>query len=397
MNGSKNWVVTILLVVSTSAMAAALTVLFLSKYYSHVQFQNLEGFCRVLIEEKVSDRGALLDIIKENREGNGKVKWEDGDKFLESFGYCAADFTGEEWKRGLVVAAVCLGASVFIVLAAYFYWHKRQCRQIQAITEYLERVNIGEKGLIFAEEENDYSRLQDEIYKTVTSLYQTRDAALADRNNFADNLYNIAHQLKTPITGISLSAQMIEEKYHSEYARQIQKQVARLTHLEEALLLLARIDAGTLTLKKENLDVFTVLTLAADNLQELFVLSNTSVDIPEQGQAEIIADMEWTMEALMNLFKNCLEHSPAGAVIHCSYEQNPLYVQILIWDEGRGFEKEDIPHLFERFYRGKNAAKGGVGIGLALSKAIIEMQNGTIGAGNLPEGGAYFEIRMYSR
>lgn len=396
MNSRKNIAVTILLVVSVSAVTAALTVLLLSNHYSGVQFQNLEGLCRVLIEEKVSNRDALLEVIKENRGANGKVKWKDGDKILESFGYYAADFTDEEWENGRTTAAVCLGASVFIFLAAFIYWHNRECRQIQAITEYLEKVNMGEKGLIFAEGENDYSRLQDEIYKTVTSLYQTRDAALAARNNFADNLYNIAHQLKTPITGIALSAQMIEEKYDSEYARQIQKQVARLTYLEEALLLLARIDAGTLVLKKENLDVFTLLTLAADNLQELFVPSNTAVDIPERGQVEIIADMEWTMEAVMNLFKNCLEHSSADAVIYCTYEQNPLYVQILIWDEGEGFEKEDIPHVFERFYRGKNAAKGGVGIGLALSKAIIEMQNGTISAGNLPEGGAYFEIRIYS-
>ena len=102
------------------------------------------------------------------------------------------------------------------------------------------------------------------------------------------------------------------------------------------------------------------------------------------------------MEAFMNLFKNCMEHTPAGGTVYCSYEQNPLYTQVRIWDTGTGFAKKDIPHLFERFYRGENAKSSGIGIGLAISKAIIERQNGTISANNLPEGGASFEIRFYS-
>ena len=113
------------------------------------------------------------------------------------------------------------------------------------------------------------------------------------------------------------------------------------------------------------------------------------------GEMAITADLDWTMEAMINLMKNCMEHNRGGTV-HCFYEQNPLYTQILIWDEGKGFFKEDIPHLFERFYRGKNAGEGGIGIGLSLSKEIIERQNGTIRAQNMPEGGACFEIRFYT-
>ena len=91
-----------------------------------------------------------------------------------------------------------------------------------------------------------------------------------------------------------------------------------------------------------------------------------------------------------------MEHTPAGGIVHCFYEQNPVYTQIVIRDEGEGFAKEDIPHLFERFFRGRNAKEGGIGIGLALAKEIIENQNGTICARNNPEGGACFDIRFYS-
>lgn len=229
----------------------------------------------------------------------------------------------------------------------------------------------------------------------MTFLYQTKDAAVQAKNDFAENLSNIAHQIKTPITAISLSLQTMSKEYGEKKLEQIQRQLLRLIRLEEALLVLSRLDAGSLRFQKEEIDVFTVLVLAADNLQELFVESGTSIDIPELGKMAITADLDWTMEAVINLMKNCMEYN-RGGTIHCFYEQNPLYTEILIQDEGEGFWKEDIPHLFERFYRGKNVCEGGIGIGLSLSKEIIERQNGTIRAKNMPDGGACFEIRFYS-
>ena len=194
---------------------------------------------------------------------------------------------------------------------------------------------------------------------------------------------------------MSLSVQRMRQGFDGKTLEQVEKQLSRLICLEEALLVLSRLDAGTLSLQKEETDVFTLLVLAADNLQELFASSGTSIDIPEEKEMMIIADMDWTMEAIMNLMKNCMEHNKGGAV-HCSYAQNPLYTEILIWDEGAGFDREDIPHLFERFYRGKNAGEEGIGIGLALAREIIERQNGTIQAKNRAEGGALFEIRFYN-
>lgn len=274
------------------------------------------------------------------------------------------------------------------------FWRKREIARIEELTEYLEKVNTGGGSVLFSTGEDDFARLQDEIYKTVTELYQTRDEALRARSLFAENLSNIAHQLKTPITAMSLSVQMMYEEPSPVHLEQIQKQIARLTHLEEALLLLSRIDAGTLSFCRKELDVFTLLMLAADNLQELFQAADVSVHIPESA-AVIHADLDWTMEAVMNILKNCMEHTPPGGSVYCSYEQNPLYTQIKIWDTGAGFAKEDIPHLFERFYRGQNAKSGGIGIGLSLARSLIEGQNGTITAGNLAAGGACFEIHFY--
>lgn len=285
------------------------------------------------------------------------------------------------------------GSSVFGML--YFLRRRKERKRIEALTTYLEEVNTGGGRILLQSGEDDLSKLQDEIYKTVTELYRTREMALEAKNNFAENLYNIAHQIKTPITSASLSLQMMRKSLSPAYIEQIQRQLSRLARLEESLLLLSRLDAGVFSFEKRETDVFTLLELAAEQLEELFREAEVSIEIPEAGEMIILADMEWTMEAVMNLLKNCMEHTPRGGMVRCSYEQNPIYTQITITDTGSGFAREDIPHLFERFYRGKDAKKEGVGIGLALSKEIIERQNGTITARNLPGGGGCFEIRIY--
>lgn len=392
MNGEKNKKLVILFVLSVSLIATALTTIFLANYYSRIQFQILGDFCEEIIKEHPDCKQTILEILKTEKLYAAASADEN---ILLSFGYQQSDFVKMNSKIFLIAGTgFVIGGALF--LFAFWYWHKKMATRIRMLTDYLEKINTGGQGLLFDTSEDEFSGLQDEIYKTVTTLYQTRDAALEAKSNFADNLSNIAHQLKTPITAISLSNQMMREYSSTSYSEQIKRQLSRLTYLEEALLLLSRIDAGTLAIERTTVDVFTMLILASDNLQELFVQAGVSIDIPETGEIDIFVDLDWTMEAIMNLLKNCMEHTTKGTTVHCSYEKNPLYVQIRIWDEGPGFAKEDLSHLFERFYRGKNAKDTGIGIGLPLAKAIIEMQDGIISAFNLPTGGACFEIRFYS-
>ncbi len=388
----QNHKLTVLYVLSVSFLTASLITVFLTYYYRNMQFQLLGGFCREIMEEDPDSEQAVLEILKSKKACFVK---DTDENILSSFGYHPSDF-GSINGHILMLAGTGFLAGGILFLYAFWQQNKKSAARIKALTNYLEKVNTGSQGLLLDTSEDEFSGLQDEIYKTITTLNQTRDTALQEKSNYADNLSNIAHQLKTPITAISLSVQMMKEQPFSDYSGQIRRQLDRLTHLEEALLLLSRIDAGTLTMKRNSVDVFTLLTLASDNLQELFMQNGIAIDIPEEGGIDIIADLDWTMEAMMNLMKNCMEHTKAGRTVHCSYEKNPLYVQIRIWDEGHGFTKEDLPHLFERFYHGENGGAGGIGIGLSLSKEIIEMQNGIIRAFNLHEGGACFEIRFYS-
>lgn len=393
MSGKRNILVTFGFVLSVSLITAAVSILLVSYRYSKLQFDLLNAVCGKVVEQEPEAKKIFSAALKEYTSGNSDGATEDD--ILSALGYHISDFSGLTYGQNILFMAMGFMMGISLFFCTFLYRNRLETIRIRALAEYLEQVNTGKAVILSTSGEDDFSKLEDEIYKTVTFLYQTKDSAVQAKNDFAENLSNIAHQIKTPITAISLSIQMMKQDYGSKHLGQVEKQLSRLTHLEEALLVLSRIDAGTLHLQKEEVDVFTLLVLAADNLQELFVSSGTSIDIPELGEMPVIADLDWTMEAIMNLMKNCMEHSPGGT-IHCSYAQNPLYTEILIWDDGEGFAKEDIPHLFERFYRGQNAREGGIGIGLSLTKEIVERQNGTIRAQNKPGGGAFFEIRFYS-
>lgn len=405
MSGRKNLVILFGFVAAVSLISSAVTAMLLSCHYSRLQFDLVNVICGEVLEQEPEMKHIVSAALKEYTGGNADgVEMRD---VLSVLGYRISDFSDSSVTYDSIFVITGFLAGIVLFAVTYAFRNKTEAKRIEELSDYLEQVNMGKAVVLSVSGEDLFSKLEDEIYKTVTFLYQTKDAAVQAKNNFAENLSNIAHQIKTPITAISLSLQTLSEmpvrkEYEKDRMEQIKKQLNRLIHLEESLLVLSRLDAGTLMFQKEDVDVFTLLVLAADNLQELFADSGTFIDIPESGEMAVTVDLNWTMEAVINVMKNCMEHN-VGGIVHCSYGQNPLYTEILIWDEGDGFAKEDIPHLFKRFYRGKNADAGGnirgsgIGIGLALSKEIIEHQNGTIRAKNLPNGGACFEIRLYKQ
>lgn len=362
--------------------------------YRQIAYQHISAFCEILLENSPEAEPQLLSSLKAYHSLREQEIAENN--YLVMYGYRAGEFCKELPTHTFILPVMLfLTVSGAFVLTAWLF-RRRSQKRIVDLTEYLERVNIGAGGTLIQSQEDDFSRLQDEIYKTVTTLYQTREAAVSAKKNFADNLANIAHQLKTPITAAFLSLQLMKKETANEYANQIEKQLDRLNRLEESLLMLSKIDAGTLLLKHERVDLYTALNLAAENLNDLLQDSHISIEIPENGCIEFFGDLEWTMEAFINLMKNCMEHSQPDGIVHCDYSDNPLYAEIRIWDDGTGFDTEDLPHLFDRFYRGRRAVGNGIGIGLALARSIFELQNGTITAYNRRNGGACFEIRLYS-
>lgn len=293
-----------------------------------------------------------------------------------------------------MIIALVLGTIIGAVLVARqaFRSRQRQEGRIRNLSVYLERAVAGQAPILEASGEDEISQLQDEIVKTVTALEYARRRATEDKEAFAENLANIAHQIKTPIVTMSLAANELPD---DEQADVIRRQLKRLMQLQEDLLMMARIDSGALVLDIDDCDAYSLLETAADDIDELAHHRQVMIDVEECGAVSLRADFHWMCEAISNILKNCVEHAPAHSTVHASYADNPLYTELRISDEGPGFSSDDLAHLFDRFYQGRGSVAGATGLGLSFARQLIEAQNGTIAAENLPAGGALFEIRIY--
>ena len=217
----------------------------------------------------------------------------------------------------------------------------------------------------------------------------------------ADSMADISHQMKTPLTSISLLLKLLQEEHLSEkkrlqYVQDLMKLTGRIDWMVYALLRLAKLDAGTVQLQQIPYQIEDLIKAAVTPLEIALDIRDITLEVQMQPDLQHRGDISWMTEAVSNILKNCMEHTPSGGHIRIVTKDNPLYLLIKITDSGSGFTKQDLPHIFERFYRGQNADTDSVGIGLALAKRIIIAQNGTIRAYNhKKDGGAVFEIRRY--
>lgn len=363
---------------------------------SGMQRKTVEQIMSCTIKEEPELAGKVTAILKESSAASVS---REGREWLDRYGYTAAYY-----RRGLLPVYLGISCLCFLgIFAVWLCWYKRsekgKGQRIEALTAYLEDVNQG-RETVLSRREDEFSILEDEIYKTVRELRRTKEEACQERQNLADNLADIAHQLKTPITSMSLMVQLLQQEGEIQgtkvYLDRLEDQIFRMEYLVASLLTLSRLDAGTLELEQENLDAASVIIEACEPLEPQIRAREQTLSIPQQIQACFKGDRHWTAEALSNLIKNCSEHAREGGSITIKYHQNPLYTEILVADNGPGFDEEDIPHLFQRFYRGKNAGRDSIGIGLALSKSLIERQNGTLRADNGQDGGACFTVRFYT-
>jgi signal transduction histidine kinase len=340
---------------------------------------------------------AVEDVLMQALKEAEAADFASGDAVLSAYQYKPVTFRNRSllpmagWG---ILATLALGtaAAVPAVRSA-----KKRRLRIGRLSDFLEEANQGRYPLL-TRSEDEFSRLEDELYKTVTELRQSRESALLERQTLADNLADISHQLKTPITSMSLMAQLLADSCSGEeavYLDKLQQQLTRLESLLDSLLTLSRLDAGALAFKCEPVNVYDMLARAAEPIGMILKRSRQQLVLPAESELCFIGDMEWSAEAFLNLLKNCCQHTPEDGTISINCSHNPLYTEICVEDSGPGFNIAELPHIFKRFYKGKTAFKDNVGIGLALSKSIIEKQGGTIRAENNPAGGARFVVKFY--
>ena len=366
----------------------------LAVFLSLQQFQVMKELSGNILQENSLEGG-----LKQSFFPNTFQAEERGQVFLQEYGYHAMTFF---WKYLPPAASISILVFQTVGWIQYGFWLKeenRRRKRIQALTAYLKSVNAGHAGS-FTRMEDEFSFLEDEIYKTTTALNSAKEIAVKNHEVLEARIADIAHQLKTPLTSMSLMTDLLEEYQTQEtleYYNRLTSQITRLQNLVSGLLALAKLDSHGIVLEKKQFRIQDLIDISVETVKQMFTQKQIQLFISKELEQDtwICGDLEWTSEAVVNVLKNCWEHTPQNGKIFVSWSHNPLYVQLIIEDSGTGFTKEDLPHLFERFYRGTNAAKDSAGIGLALSKLIMEQQNGHILAENSLQGHARFIFKWY--
>lgn len=324
-----------------------------------------------------------------------------GSKFLLCFALavigatCALQYVIAGEKALIITAAGEILITVCYVAVTYFRY-----RKISNITYEIDKILDGSSKIDFKSfKEGELAILSDRVEKLVAILNQQKETLKKDKIYLSDSIADISHQLKTPLTAINLILiRMRKEKLNEEERAALIRELTRLTErtqwLISALLKISKIDTGTLVMAKEEFYVSDLIKKACEPVAVSMDLKNQSF-ISRCGNCTVTADFQWTCEAAANIIKNCMEHTPEGGTVKVSACETNIYTEIIIEDNGKGIDPEDLPHIFERFYKGKNADPNSVGIGLALARMIITGQEGIIKAQNKREGGARFIIRFY--
>ncbi|MGB8455919.1 MAG: HAMP domain-containing sensor histidine kinase [Anaerocolumna sp.] len=291
---------------------------------------------------------------------------------------------------------------LMITISALFirFTHKRY-NEIRLLSEYLANIYAGQRQMDIRDNvEGELSILKNDIYKVTLTLYEQSELLKKDKIYLSETLSNISHQLKTPLTSMFVMTDLLNDPNlpqdkKEEFLSKISNQLKRIEWLVSSLLKLSKIDAQTVSFKQENIRLCNLIEKAVEPLLIPVELKEQNLDIKCSRDIYITADFNWTAEAILNIVKNCIEHTPAGGNIQISCQQNPLFSEITITDNGEGIIEEDKPHIFERFYKGENAGPDSIGIGLAMSKTILNSQNGNIDLEPNTETGTGFRIRFY--
>lgn len=330
---------------------------------------------------------------------------EDGEAFLHQYGILQGDMpilqAQTTQKRfqitgNLVWILICTG-----ILLIFICYQKQRNRKIQELVDYIRKIEHGIYWIEIEEnEEGELSRLQNELYKITVMLRESSELAGQQKKALADSVSDISHQLKTPLTSclvlldnLAESENMTEET-RRRFLSEITGQLTSVSWLVQVLLKLSRLDAGVVELKEEELSVSALIRSAVEKVGLLAEWKQIDIQVMGEEEPCIKGDRHWLEEALVNLIKNAIEHSPEDSEIRIQVEDNQVYTCIHVRDFGSGISYEDQKHIFERFYRSADAGEDSVGIGLALAQEIMKRQNGYLTVESEPGQGTTFYMKF---
>ena len=299
-------------------------------------------------------------------------------------------------------AAVSVFAVSLFLIVNFLVFTKKRYNRINTLAEKIDIILHGNDTInIKSFGEGELSILESDVQKMLVRLRDQKDKLEKDRTFLADSIADISHQLRTPLTSINLILSLIEapdisEERREELLRELSSLITKTEYLVSVLLKISKLDAGTVQFEKKETDLNSLVTKSVEPLLIPMDIKNQKLSI-RVDNISLDCDSAWCIEAFGNILKNCTEHTPENGEITVTATDTPIFTEIVISDTGNGFDEEDIPHIFERFYKGKNSSKESFGIGLNLTKMVITAHNGTVKAGNSQSGGAEFIIRFYKQ
>ncbi len=317
--------------------------------------------------------------------------------------WTAGILSGGMWGNPLVVVTVLAAGIVFGIFHFASSYHRY--RDIARLSDKVGRYLHGYMELYIQEQkEGELAILESEIGKMILRLRNQADLLQQDKRYLSDSIADISHQIRMPLTTMNLivsrlSSQGLTESKRGQLMMELEGLLVHIDWLIQSLLTISKLDAGTIKMQGVKVSVRRLIHSATETLEIPIELRQQTLVITCAPEVSFHGDMKWMKEALMNIVKNCMEHTPEGGEIQICATENALFSEIIVQDNGPGIAKEDLPHLFERFYKGRNSSDKSVGIGLALARMIIQEQHGNVSAENVMDRGqirgARFVIRFY--
>lgn len=304
------------------------------------------------------------------------------------------------WKLPSRAVMVVIADGIVIAAGFYVFCYYRY-QKLRALSKFLRRAQYEMLPLEAGDQqEGELSVLKSEIYKLLTKMHRQAELLERDKKYLADTIADISHQLKTPMTSMNVMAEHLKDETlpvekRLEFTQCIHSQLIRMEWLLSAMLTMSRLDAGVIKLKREPISVRRLIASSTEHLEIPMELRGQTLACDVDESVMYQGDFRWSCEAISNILKNCMEHTPDGGMIQIQAENNPVYTSILIQDQGEGICAKDLPHIFERFYKGRNASLDSMGIGLALAKQLILSQNGSIEVLQSSGDGTTFLIKFF--
>lgn len=369
------------------------------KKISVITNEKISGIIEYIIKENPAiDTKNIIQVLNSN-------EYKDGEEELKKYGINIEEVNSiiavqKQMKTNIILNIILIVSFNALYMAIIFIYLKQRDKKINQITQYINEIKNRKYDLDINENsEDELSNLKNELYKITIMLKEESEISRQDKEKIKMSVEDISHQLKTPLTSIMIMLDNLkdnpnmDEDTKQRFIFEISKQVDWINWLVISILKLSRLEANVVKFSDNKINVKKFIDEIIDNLEIPIEIKNQKIIIEGNEDASFVGDYKWQQEAITNIIKNAIEHNKENGKITIKYEENVLFTKITIIDEGQGIDKEDLKHIFERFYKAQNSSDNSVGIGLSLAKNIIEKNNGMINCKSEIGNGTEFIVK----